>query len=124
MWCTLYRFQICFVLIFLLVVLVLVSNIHLVEHLNHRMGLEPEWTDAHRDASHSLSTAKKRHCDYRLQILSRSEYEEQKMLLKILEWPSPPHVKTEFMKSTDAAHSHFVILQSQSPFKVGDILEV
>ncbi|XP_056412249.1 NXPE family member 3 [Hyla sarda] len=124
MWCTLYRFQICFVLIFLLVVLVLVSNIHLVEHLNHRMGLEPGWTEVHSDTAHSLSPVNRNHhCDYRLQILSKSEYEEQKSLLKILEWPGPLH-ETEFMKSSDAAHSHFVILQSQSSFKVGDVVEV
>ncbi|XP_075708917.1 NXPE family member 3 isoform X2 [Rhinoderma darwinii] len=124
MWCTFYRFQICFVLIFLLVVLVLVSNINLVEHLNHRMGLEPEWTEVHSDPAHSLSPVNRKHCDYRYQILSKSEYEEQKSLLNILEWPGPPLDKIEFMKSTDAAHSHFVILQSQSSFKVGDVLEV
>ncbi|XP_071992164.1 NXPE family member 3 [Engystomops pustulosus] len=125
MWCTFYRFQICFVLICLLVVLVLVSNIHLVEHLNPRRGLEPEWMEVHGDAAYSLSPGKRRqYCDYRPQFLSKSEYEEQKSLLKLLEWPRPPHDKTEFMKSTDVAHSHFVILKSQSSFKVGDILEV
>lgn len=89
------------------------------------MGLEPEWSEVRGDAAHSLSPVnRKRSCDYRLQMLTKSEYEEQKSLLKILEWPGPPHDKTEFMKSTNAAHSHFVILQSQSSFRVGDVLEV
>ncbi|PIO27480.1 hypothetical protein AB205_0149410, partial [Aquarana catesbeiana] len=63
-------------------------------------------------------------CDYQHQTLSKPEYEEQKRLLKALEWPGPPHDKVLFLKSTDAAHSHFVILQSQSQFKLGDIVEV
>ncbi|XP_044142481.1 NXPE family member 3 [Bufo gargarizans] len=125
MWCTFYRLQICFVVIFFLVVLVLVSNIHLAEHLNHRMGLEPERGNLYRDTARSLSPVSgKYNCDFRLQILSKSEYEEQKSLLKMVAWPGPPHDKIEFMKSTDAAHSHFVILQSKSSFKVGDVLEV
>ncbi|XP_063809671.1 NXPE family member 3 isoform X2 [Pseudophryne corroboree] len=125
MWCTLYMFQICFVLLSLLAVLLLVSNIHLVEHINHRRGLEPEWTNMYGDTTRLLSPVSRKHfCDYQHQTLSQSEQEEQKSLLKALEWPAPPHGKVIFLRSTDAAHSHFVILQSQSRFKVGDAMEV
>lgn len=124
MWCTFYRFKLCFALLFLIAILVLVSNIHLVEHLNHRTSLEPGWTELSRDTTRHLPVSRKISCDYQHQTLSKPEYEEQKRLLKALEWPGPPHDKVLFLKSTDAAHSHFVILQSQSQFKLGDIVEV
>lgn len=78
-----------------------------------------------RDTTHlRLPVSRKSNCDYQHQTLSKPEYEEQKRLLKALEWPEPTHGKVLFLKSTDAAHSHFVILQSQSQFKLGDIVEV
>ncbi|KAM9319415.1 NXPE family member 3 [Gastrophryne carolinensis] len=125
MWCSFYRFQLCFGLLFLIAILVLVSNIHLVEHLNHRTGLEPGWIEMSRHTIRPYSpVSRKSYCNYEHQILTRSEHEEQKRLLKALEWPGPPHDKIVFLKSSDAAHSHFVIMQSQSPFKVGEVMEV
>lgn len=125
MWCTFYRFQLCFALLFLIAVLVLVSNIHLVEHLNHRTGLEPGWAEKNKDTSRPHSpVSRKSYCDYDHQTLSRSEYEEQKLLLKAVKWPGPPNDGVRFLKSSDAAHSHFVILKSQSLFNLGDVMEV
>ncbi|KAM5182524.1 NXPE family member 3 [Mantella aurantiaca] len=125
MWCTFYRFQLCFALLFLVAVLVLVSNIHLVEHLNRRTGLEPGWKEMSKDITQNRSpVSKKLHCDYGHQTLSKSEHKEQKRLLKAMQWPRPLYDKVLFLKSSDAAHSHYVILQSQSLFKLGDIMEV
>lgn len=96
-----------------------------LQHLHHRTSLEPGWTEISRDTILPLSSVSRQsYCDYEHQVLTKSEREEQKRLLRALEWPRPPRDKTIFLKSTDAAHSHFVIMRSQSLFKVGDIMEV
>ncbi|KAM4698864.1 NXPE family member 3 [Discoglossus pictus] len=125
MWCSFFRFQICFVILTALAVVVLVSNIHLVEHLNHGQDLEPNRKEAEDDTSQSFSQVSKNpYCGYGHQVLSKTERAEEESLLKSIQWPGPPQRETPFLKSTDAAHSRFVILHSQAAFNVGNILEV
>ncbi|XP_053563521.1 NXPE family member 3 [Bombina bombina] len=125
MWCTFFRFQICFVILTALAVVVLVNNIHLVEHLNQEQDLNPSQRQVEHDTRKPFSLANKSPvCGYQHQVLSKAEHAEEQSLLKSLEWPGPPHGRNQFLKSTDAAHSRFVILQSQAKLNVGSILEV
>ncbi|XP_053310967.1 NXPE family member 3 [Spea bombifrons] len=125
MWRTFCRFQMCFVLLTALAVLVLLSNIHLVEHLNHGTGLDLRQTERKDDMnSLLLPITKGGYCGYHSHALSKAERLEEDSLLNSVKWPGPPNDKIPFLKSTDAAHSRFVILNSQGLFKVGDIMEV
>ncbi|KAM8977371.1 NXPE family member 3 [Pelodytes ibericus] len=125
MWCSFCRFQICFVILTVLAVFVLVSNIHLVEHLNHGTDLDQKQKEEQRDKNHAFSlVAKRTYCNYHQQTLSKSEYAEEESLLNSVKWLGPPHNKITFLSSTDAAHSRFVILHSQAFFRVGDVMEV
>lgn len=67
---------------------------------------------------------RKLYCGYEHQTLSEREQREEVSLLTAIQWPKPPVDKIPFERSTDPSHSHFVILNPQTPFKVGDQLEV
>ncbi|MEE6470058.1 hypothetical protein FKM82_008849 [Ascaphus truei] len=125
MWGSYYRFQICFVIITAFAVVMLVSNIHQVEHLNPRTHLESSWIEEKETIDHPFLLATKRsYCGYQHQTLSKAERAEEDALLTSLKWVGPPQGKISFLKSTDAAHSRFVILNSQVQFKIGDEMEV
>ncbi|CAH2223065.1 NXPE family member 3 [Pelobates cultripes] len=125
MWCSFFRLQIIFVILTGLAVLVLVNNIHLVEHLNHEMDFDLRQTEENIDTNGPFSEGTQgTYCDYQHQALSRAEHAEQELLLNSLKWLGPPHNERTFLSSTDASHSRFVILHSQSLFKVGDVMEV
>ncbi|XP_075446218.1 NXPE family member 3 isoform X1 [Ascaphus truei] len=125
MWGSYYRFQICFVIITAFAVVMLVSNIHQVEHLNPRTHLESSWIEEKETIHHPFLLATKRsYCGYQHQTLSKAERAEEDALLTSLKWVGPPQGKISFLKSTDAAHSRFVILNSQVQFKIGDEMEV
>ncbi|OCT92349.1 NXPE family member 3 [Xenopus laevis] len=122
--CYYIKFQICFAILTGLAILVLVNNISHIEHLYQSTDLIlSQASPDHLGQPYSPAT-KESFCDYKRQVLSRSEHEEQESLLQSLEWPGPPHGKIEFQKSSNAAHSCFVILNSQKTFVVGDVMEV
>ncbi|KAM4794771.1 NXPE family member 3 [Rhinophrynus dorsalis] len=125
MWHCFCKFQICFLILMVLAILLLVSNIHIVEHLNEGAELKLSHTEQEEDQSQSYpAVTKKPYCGYQHQALSRAEHEEEESLLKSIEWLGQPHGRIKYLKSTDAAHSRFVILNSQFPYKVGDVVEV
>ncbi|KAE8625145.1 hypothetical protein XENTR_v10006172 [Xenopus tropicalis] len=118
------KFQIFSVILTVLAILVLVNNISQIEHLYQSTDLIlSQAAPDHLEQPNSPAT-KEFFCDYQRQVLTRSEHEEQESLLQSLEWPGPPHRKITFLKSSDAAHSCFVILNSQKTFAVGDVIEV
>ncbi|XP_007893964.2 NXPE family member 3 [Callorhinchus milii] len=63
-------------------------------------------------------------CGYRNESFTAVERTEGMFLLKMIEWPNSPGTRTPVLKSTDPSHSHFLILNSQNTFHVGDQLQV
>uniref|UniRef100_A0A8C5LUR6 Neurexophilin and PC-esterase domain family member 3 n=1 Tax=Leptobrachium leishanense TaxID=445787 RepID=A0A8C5LUR6_9ANUR len=125
MWCSFFRLQIFFVILTVLVVVVLFNNINLVEQLNHETDLYLSPIEDKDEAIQPLSPGNMAtFCDYQNQALSKAERMEQESLLNSVKWLGPPHDNMPFLRSTDAAHSHFVILHSQNLFTVGDVMEV
>uniref|UniRef100_A0A8D0HGS2 Neurexophilin and PC-esterase domain family member 3 n=1 Tax=Sphenodon punctatus TaxID=8508 RepID=A0A8D0HGS2_SPHPU len=97
----------------------------------HSLGAYPvfglSWiteTDDQESSSQAANIARKPYCGYELQVLSRRERAEEESLFAAIQWPKPPEGKIPFVKSTDPAHSNFVILNPHTRFKVGDQLEV
>ncbi|MEE6470060.1 hypothetical protein FKM82_008849 [Ascaphus truei] len=85
MWGSYYRFQICFVIITAFAVVMLVSNIHQVEHLNPRTHLESSWIEEKETIDHPFLLATKRsYCGYQHQTLSKAERAEEDALLTSL----------------------------------------
>ncbi|KAG8452000.1 hypothetical protein GDO86_003976 [Hymenochirus boettgeri] len=122
--CSFFKFQICSVIITALVILVLVNNLNQVEHLDQRTDLILSQTGQGDKFEQSHLSTKKYYCDYQQQLISRAEHKEQQYLLQSLQWIGPPHKKIHFLKSTAAAQSCFVILNSRNNLNVGDVMEV
>eukprot|EP00062_Callorhinchus_milii_P010990 gi/632956464/ref/XP_007893971.1/ PREDICTED: NXPE family member 3-like isoform X2 [Callorhinchus milii] len=63
-------------------------------------------------------------CGYKNRSFTYEERNEEMFLMKMIEWPKPFQARTPFLESTDPSHSHFLILNSQNTFHVGDQLQV
>eukprot|EP00062_Callorhinchus_milii_P010991 gi/632956456/ref/XP_007893967.1/ PREDICTED: NXPE family member 3-like isoform X2 [Callorhinchus milii] len=63
-------------------------------------------------------------CHYQNQSSISEDRSEEMFLLKMIEWTNSPGARTPFMNSTDPKHSHFLILNSQNTFHIGDQLQV
>uniref|UniRef100_A0A4W3JWE9 NXPE C-terminal domain-containing protein n=1 Tax=Callorhinchus milii TaxID=7868 RepID=A0A4W3JWE9_CALMI len=68
--------------------------------------------------------AKLLNCGYLVERFTPAERAEGMFLLKMIEWTNSPGARTPFMNSTDPKHSHFLILNSQNTFHIGDQLQV
>ncbi|XP_067402282.1 NXPE family member 3 [Emydura macquarii macquarii] len=127
MWPNFCRLQVFCMILAVLAILVLVHNFHQLEHLDHNTVSGSSWIIETDDQQSSLPTTKitrKHYCGYERQTLSKREQTEEESLFAAIQWPTPPVHKIPFIKSTDPAHSNFVILNSHVCFKVGDQLEV
>uniref|UniRef100_A0A8D2LT38 Neurexophilin and PC-esterase domain family member 3 n=1 Tax=Varanus komodoensis TaxID=61221 RepID=A0A8D2LT38_VARKO len=80
--------------------------------------------DDQQPSSQVTKIPRKLYCGYEHQVLSKREREEEESLFAAMRWPKPPEDKIPFVRSTDASHSTFVILNTHKNFKVGDQLEV
>ncbi|XP_074855157.1 NXPE family member 3 isoform X2 [Carettochelys insculpta] len=127
MWPSFCRLQIFCMILVVLAILVLVHNFHQLEHLDHNTvsGLSRILETGDQKSSASTTKITRKHyCNYEHQTLSKREQAEEESLFAAIQWPKPPVGKIPFIRSTDAAHSNFVILNSHMHFKVGDRLEV
>ncbi|XP_034646238.1 NXPE family member 3 isoform X1 [Trachemys scripta elegans] len=96
-------------------------------HLDHNTVSALNWikeTGDQQSSSPTTKTTQKHYCDYEHQTLSKREQAEEESLFAAIQWPNPPVGKIPFIRSTDPAHSNFVIVNSHVRFKVGDQLEV
>ncbi|XP_062428283.1 NXPE family member 3 [Rhea pennata] len=127
MWQDSFRLQIFCLLLAVLAIVVLVHNFLQLEHLDDITVSGSNWITENND-QHTLSqttkVARKRYCGYERQTLSKREQAEEESLLAAIQWPKPPDGKITFVRSTDPAHSDFVIVKPSALFKVGDQLEV
>uniref|UniRef100_A0A8C3F9Y7 Neurexophilin and PC-esterase domain family member 3 n=1 Tax=Chrysemys picta bellii TaxID=8478 RepID=A0A8C3F9Y7_CHRPI len=97
------------------------------KHLDHNTVSALNWikeTGDQQSSSPTTKTTQKHYCDYEHQTLSKREQAEEESLFAAIQWPNPPVGKIPFIRSTDPAHSNFVIVNSHVRFKVGDQLEV
>ncbi|CAM2097130.1 unnamed protein product [Caretta caretta] len=127
MWPSFCRLQVFCMSLAVLAVLVLVHNFHQFEHLDHNTVSGLNWiteTSDQQSSSPTTKTTRRHYCDYEHQTLSKREQAEEESLFAAIQWPNPPLGKIPFIRSTDPAHSSFVILNSHVRFKVGDQLEV
>uniref|UniRef100_A0A674JY56 Neurexophilin and PC-esterase domain family member 3 n=1 Tax=Terrapene triunguis TaxID=2587831 RepID=A0A674JY56_9SAUR len=98
-----------------------------LQHLDHNTVSALNWikeTSDQQSLSPTTKTTQKHYCDYEHQTLSKREQAEEESLFAAIQWPNPPVGKIPFVRSTDPAHSNFVIVNSNVRFKVGDQLEV
>ncbi|XP_075764008.1 NXPE family member 3 isoform X2 [Pelodiscus sinensis] len=127
MWPSFCRLQVFCMILAVLAILVLVHNFHQLEQLDHSTVsvLNRIIETGVQQSSLPITKITRRHyCDYEHQILSKREQAEEESLFAAIRWPNPPVGKIPFIRSTDPAHSNFVILNSHVHFKVGDQLEV
>ncbi|XP_019379248.1 PREDICTED: NXPE family member 3 isoform X1 [Gavialis gangeticus] len=127
MWPNFCRFHIFCMILAILAVVVLIHNVRQLEHLDHSTVSGLNWITepgGQQSSSRTTKIASKLYCGYEHQILSKRERAEEEFLLAAIQWPKPPEDKIPFVRSTDPAHSDFVILNHQARLKVGDQLEV
>nr|XP_008161744.1 NXPE family member 3 isoform X6 [Chrysemys picta bellii] len=127
MWPSFCRLQVFCMILAVLAILVLVYNFRQLEHLDHNTVSALNWikeTGDQQSSSPTTKTTQKHYCDYEHQTLSKREQAEEESLFAAIQWPNPPVGKIPFIRSTDPAHSNFVIVNSHVRFKVGDQLEV
>ncbi|XP_065257018.1 NXPE family member 3 [Emys orbicularis] len=127
MWPSFCRLQVFCMILAVLAILVLVYNFRQLEHLDHNTVSALNWikeTSDQQSLSPTTKTTQKHYCDYEHQTLSKREQAEEESLFAAIQWPNPPVGKIPFIRSTDPAHSNFVIVNSNVRFKVGDQLEV
>ncbi|XP_039374798.1 NXPE family member 3 [Mauremys reevesii] len=127
MWPSFCRLQVFCMILTVLAFLLLGYNFRQLEHLDHNTVSALNWIKETGDQQSSLPTTKttrKLYCNYEHQTLSKTEQAEEESLFAAIQWPNPPVGKIPFIRSTDPAHSNFVIVNSHVRFKVGDQLEV
>ncbi|KAM9170213.1 NXPE family member 3 [Pangshura tecta] len=127
MWPSFCRLQVFCMILTALAFLLLVYNFHQLEHLDHNTVSALNWikeTGDQQSSSPTTKTTRKQYCDYEHQTLSKREQAEEESLIAAIQWPNPPVGKIPFIRSTDPAHSNFVIVNSHVRFQVGDQLEV
>ncbi|XP_007894083.2 NXPE family member 3-like [Callorhinchus milii] len=130
------KYRILFTLVVTIAILILIMNIHHMQD-THSTTLKtaPYSKDFAFPRSYQslkqkiqmkkvVATVKPMICHYQNQSSVPEERSEEMFLLKMIEWPMPPQARTPFMNSTDPKHSHFLILNSQNTFHVGDQLQV
>ncbi|XP_069467230.1 NXPE family member 3 [Ambystoma mexicanum] len=121
------QLQLCLLILAVLTILVLIHIIHLVEDLDHNTETKSSWleeTAKQQFLMQIIDPKKRSYCGNKDQHLSHRELAEEESLIAETAWPQTLSRKTPFLKSTDPVHSRFVILNSQTSFKVGDQLEV
>nr|XP_033796722.1 NXPE family member 3 isoform X1 [Geotrypetes seraphini] len=123
MWPNLCTYLFCFLMLVLLAAVLLVHNIHQIE-LNDNISARASKIEEKQFLSQVTKASKNSYCGYQHQHLSPAEQAEEKYLLAATEWTLPPARNVPFLQSTDPLHSHFVILNSNFHFQVGDPLEV
>uniref|UniRef100_A0A8C8R4V2 NXPE family member 3 n=1 Tax=Pelusios castaneus TaxID=367368 RepID=A0A8C8R4V2_9SAUR len=126
-WPNFCRLQVFCMILAVLAILLLVHSFHQLEHLDHNTVSGLSWireTGDQQSSSPTTNVTRKKYCGYEHQTLSKREQAEEESLLAAIKWATPPAERIPFIKSTDPAHSSFVILNAHVPFKVGNQLEV
>ncbi|XP_042190099.1 NXPE family member 3 [Callorhinchus milii] len=123
-----------FVFMVLIVLLMLILNVHRIEYdsfsgsvSNFKSIPVPKLYSSAKDLLKLRMhpwILRLLNCGYQNESFTPAERAEGMFLLKMTEWPNPPRAHTPFMTSTDPSRSHFLILNSQNTFHVGDQLQV
>nr|XP_014350391.1 PREDICTED: NXPE family member 3 [Latimeria chalumnae] len=119
--------QVVFVVMAVVALLFLVRNIHYVEQLNFSsasVSSQSQKINLKSPVTKPVVPPKQLYCGYHHQDLTPAEKVEQESLLEATRWPKPLHTVVPFRKSTDPAHSTFVVCGSRARFRVGEQLKV